>query len=88
MDSTTPTVVNSNQLPGLAAAALRYIASPLAAYLLGKGYITADQATEVGTVLIVVGSAVWGLYGTWKSKHTVVKIASDARTPDEVAIVK
>jgi hypothetical protein len=81
-----PIVVNDTQLPGTAATLLRYAATAIGGVLVTRGFLPADSDVNaiVGSVLIVA-SAVYGVYKTWSNKRKLIK-ASDA-APNDVAIV-
>jgi hypothetical protein len=56
MNATTPSPV-----PAYMATLVRAGAASLGGWLLGKGYITADQAPEIAGAVTILSVAVWGL---------------------------
>ncbi len=86
--TSTQVVVTANPLPSILTTLLRYVAAPIGGFLLGKGWIMADQLPEVAGVLMFVASGVWGIYSTWKTHGKLVTVAADPRTPEAVATVK
>lgn len=56
---------------------LRYILIAGGGMLVGKGYITAEQVTQIVGVIGTIGGIVWGLYV--KSGTTAVPDATAAR---------
>lgn len=67
---------------------MQYLATALAAYIVGKGWLPQDAAMQVATYLV---GAIPVIYGVWKSR-TQGKIESAAKipgvtiiAPDEIA---
>lgn len=46
-------------LPAYVASIVRTVAGPIGGYLIGKGYLTADQAPEVAGLLVVLATGIW-----------------------------
>ena len=69
MDNETP-----NALPSYLTSLLRTLGGLLGGYLIGKGYITAEQAPEIGGGVLAVAVAVWGLVSKYRS-HKALKAA-------------
>lgn len=88
-DTTTePVTVGASALPSLLTTLLRYVAGPIGGFLVGKGWIMADQVPQVAGVLLSIGAAGWGLYQTWRSHSKLLTVAQDPRVPASVATVK
>jgi hypothetical protein len=66
-------------LPSYMTSLLRSVATTLGGYLIGKGYITADQAPQFAGLVVVVGTAIWSLYQKWLAhKRLTAAIAAPA----------
>lgn len=52
---------NSSAVPAYVASLLRTVGGMVGGYLIGKGYITAEQAPEIGGALLTIGIAVWSV---------------------------
>lgn len=69
MNDNSPSVV-----PSLFGTVLRAAGSAIGGYLIGKGYITAEQAPELGGAALTLIVAVWGLYSKLRA-HSTLKAA-------------
>lgn len=80
--------VNASPLPDQLWAALRQIAPPVMAFLVGRHLIDNDTVVLLG----VAGGVVWPIVaGQLKTRHRAMQlanIANDPRTPDAVAVAK
>jgi len=71
--------MNSDQVLG----ALRALVPTIVAYAVGKGWIPAASAADVGAAIIALGAAGWSVYA-----HTNTnKIAAVAALPDVQKVV-
>lgn len=59
----------TNALPTYLTSLLRTLGALIGGWLIGKGYITAEQAPQIGGALLAVFVAGWGLY----SRHLADK---------------
>lgn len=50
-----------NPVPSYLATLLRTLGGMVGGYLIGKGYITAEQAPEIGGGLLAAVVAIWGI---------------------------
>lgn len=48
-------------VPAYVATVVRSVAATIGGWAIGKGYITAEQAPEIGGALLVLATVVWGL---------------------------
>lgn len=80
--------VHGSPLPDQAWAAVRQLAPPIMAFLIGRGLIANDMAILLG----MVGAIIWPIVaGQIKTRHRakqLANIASDRRVPDAVAVIK
>jgi hypothetical protein len=80
--------VNPSPLPDQAWAALRQIAPPVMAFLIGRHWIADDVAVMLG----IVGAIIWPIVaGQIQTRHRATQlanIAADPRVPDAVAALK
>lgn len=84
--TTPPIVVDSSAIPSGLMLGLRQVALAAGSYLIGRGYLSADTATAIGSVLLIVAPVVWGQVRSYLKKRQDVTIANAA--PDSVAVVK
>ena len=85
----TPQIeVNASPLPDQAWAALRQIAPPLMAFLIGRKLIADDIAILLGLVGAIIWPIVAGQLATRHRAKQLANIAADRRVPDAVAVVK
>lgn len=88
-DETTPPIaVNSSPLPDQLWAAVRQIAPPIMAFVLGRGWIGNDVAVLLGAAGAIVWPIVAGQIKTRERAQQLASIAGDERTPDAVAVMK
>lgn len=71
--------MNQDQVTGL----LRSLVPAIVAYIVGKGWIPASSAADVGAALTAIGMAGWSIYVNTKSQQ----IASVAAMPDVQKVV-
>lgn len=79
-----PIQVSASTLP--AAGALRYLLVMLGTFAVGHGWVDAENVEGIVTVVITIGTAIYGLYRTWDTKAKLV-VAGNA-APDSVVQVK
>lgn len=83
-NSTSPISVSADTVP--LAAAARYLLVMLGTFLVSKGYVHLGDVEGVATAILTVGTALYGLYRTFRSKQALVTVAKAAS--DDVAVVK
>lgn len=71
--------MNQDQVTGL----LRSLVPALVAYAVGKGWVPAASAADVGAALVALGMAGWSIYVNTKSQQ----IASVAAMPDVKKVI-
>lgn len=70
MEPTTPSAV-----PSYVAAIIRTLLGVLGGWLIGKGYVTADQLPELGGILLGAATLIWSI----AHKVNVAKAFKDAQ---------
>lgn len=80
---TPPIEVSSNTTPFAAAA--RYLIVTLGAFAVGRGWVKAEELPGIATTLVTVGTVIYGLWRTHKTKQSLVVTADAA--PNSVAKV-
>jgi hypothetical protein len=83
-----PISVNASPLPDQLWAAVRQIAPPVMAFLIGRNLITDDIAILLGTAGAIVWPIVQGQIKTRHRAKQLATVANDPRVPDAVASVK
>jgi ABC-type nickel/cobalt efflux system permease component RcnA len=66
-------------------ATLRYLIVTGLSFAVGSGWIDASNVEGVASFLIIVGTAGYGLFKTWRRGKQIVKVAEDRRVPNAVA---
>jgi uncharacterized membrane protein YebE (DUF533 family) len=84
-DPQAPITVNANSLPSVLQTIIGSAAGMLGGFLVGRGWITADQIPQVAGVLMAIGGAAWTAYQAWRN-HKKLVITADA-APARVANV-
>ena len=82
-----PIVINPSVLPDVVKTIIRWVAGPLGGFLIGRGWISADQAMQLPGLIMALVAGGWALYSTVSKKQTLIAIAGDPRVPDSVASV-
>ncbi len=80
--------VNASPLPDQAWAAVRQIAPPVMAFLIGRHLISNDLAIMLGVVGAVIWPIVAGQIHTRHRATQLANIAADPRVPDAVAAIR
>lgn len=83
MADTNQIQVTSGTLP--LAAAIRYALVMLGTFAVGRGWVPADNIEGIITTVLTVGTALYGLYRTYRNKQKLIVTADAA--PDRVAKV-
>ncbi len=78
-----PIEVTSNTIP--IAAGLRYALVMLGTFAVGRGWVPQENIEGIVTTVLTVGTALYGLYRTYRNKQKLV-VAADA-APNSVARV-
>lgn len=81
-------VINPSPLPDQLWAALRQIAPPVMAFLIGRHLIADDVAVVMGLAGGVIWPIVAGQIATHHRATQLANIAGDKRVPDAVATLK
>lgn len=68
------------------AAAARYLIVTLGSFAVGRGWVDAEQLPGIATAIVTIGTALYGLYRTYRTKSDLVTTAEAA--PNSVAVVK
>lgn len=82
----TPIQVSPHALPDTLAALFRYVIATVGAYLVGAGYVDAENIDGIATLLFTIATVAYGLYQTHRKKRELVVAAEAA--PDRVAQVR
>ncbi len=88
MTDTPPIEVHDSPLPDQAWAALRQLAPPVMAFLIGRHLIADDLAVLLGIAGAIVWPIVMGQLKTRERAQQLSTIAADPRVPDAVATTK
>ena len=68
--------VRENGAPAQLAAAVRQIVLIASGWLVGKGYIPADMAGALGTLVLVGVPFAWGQYRQWSTHQKIVTLVA------------
>lgn len=83
-DNETPPIVAPNPATDQAWSALRQIAIAAGGWAIGRGYLEADTAAAIGTVLLLATPVI---YGQWQTRHRAKQLGAirdDPRVPSSV----
>jgi hypothetical protein len=83
-----PIEVNDSPLPDQLWAAVRQVAPPIMAFVIGKGWIGDDLAVLLGALGAIVWPIVAGQLNTRRRAQQLATVAASPRVPDSVAVLK
>lgn len=71
-------VVTGSSLPNVSKRTLQQVCIAVGSFLVGRGWLSADTASALGAVALVLLPALWQQIGGWVSHREKVDLAEDA----------
>lgn len=55
--------------PPVVAGLIRYVLGVISGYVIGQGWFTAEQATQIAGALAALGVGGWSVYSNWRKQQ-------------------